>query len=291
MSFNPLRIGVIVPTYNRPIDIKKFVDEIIKQSYSNFQVYIIDDCGDFEINNLIPDQYFYERLDRNLGQASARNYGVSLCDSDILVFMDDDAWFLEKDALEKVVDYFNSDLSLGGLMFDINEPNRKWLHERHHLIDNQEIGEFIACGCAFRRSEFIKTSGFRDEFHSYGEETDLAMQLIKNGSKIKFGKKIKVFHNYNPGERSPQWLNRFKFNSVRNDLFIVLTRYPFIYVFPYFIGKTISHILFSVKYDKNLISSFFQIIKGVFSSILIFEFKKRSPLSISQFNYWLKVRF
>lgn len=294
MRNTSLNIDIIVPTYNRPSDIKKYIEEIEKQTYSNFKVFIIDDCSNENISHLVPEntrQYKYEKLEKNSGQAFARNFGVSLTKGDILIFMDDDAWFLNENALQQVVDYFNLEINLGGLMFDIKEPNRKWLHERHNLIDNQEIGEFIACGCAFRKSEFLKTSGFREEFHSYGEETDLTLQLIKNGSKIKFGEKIKVYHNYNPGERSIEWIKRFKFNSVRNDLIIVLSRFPFFFILPFFFSKVLSHIYFSFRNEKRFFISFIQIIKGASAAVFMFRLKARSSLSISQFTHWLKIRF
>lgn len=47
-------IDIIVPTYNRPNEIKKFVKEISKQNLLNFKVYIIDDYGEEDVEVSIP---------------------------------------------------------------------------------------------------------------------------------------------------------------------------------------------------------------------------------------------
>lgn len=286
-------IDIIVPTYNRPKDIKKFISEIVKQTYQNYKVIIIDDCGNHEIENFLPkdsNRFYFERLKKNSGQAYARNYAVSKSQGDIIIFMDDDAYFTEENSLETIISYFSSVSKMGCLMFDVKEPNRQWLSQRKMLQDCQELGNFIACGCAFKRKSFENISGFSPIFHSYGEETDISMQLIKNKDTVVFGKKVKLFHNYNPTERSLEWQKRFKFNSVRNDFLIVFTRYPVIYVLPYFFGKLCSHLFFCLKSSKLLLVNILQIFKGTFSAINLITKIKRDALSYEEFQYWLSKR-
>jgi len=287
-------IDIIVPTYNRPDDIRRFVKEIQKQTYIHYRVLIIDDCGEENIKKFIPnhnEHFVYTRLSENKGQAYARNYAVSMSTADIIIFMDDDAWFMQDNALENIVHYFANNPDMAALMFDVKEPERAYLSERHNLKELQEIGEFIACGCAFRAIDFKNTNGFREEFHSYGEETELSMQLIKNERKLYFSREIGLFHNYVPGQRSKNWFKRFKFNSVRNDLLIVLNRYPALYVVPFFIGKVLSHFVYNLFHEKYFWLSSVQVFKAVPNSLVLFNRNKREALSIKQFNYWRKVRF
>ncbi|RAJ22257.1 GT2 family glycosyltransferase [Gelidibacter algens] len=282
-------IDIVVPTYNRPNEIKKFIYEIQKQTYLNYKVYIIDDCGSEDIKSLIPknDAHFaYERLKENSGQAYARNYASTLGEGDIIIFMDDDAYFIQDNSLDLVLEYFEENEDVGFTMFNIKEPNRDWLSKRKNLNDFQEIGGFIACGCAFRRSTFLNSPGFSKEFHSYAEETDISMQLIKNSEKLVFASRVKVFHNYNPTERTQAWLKRFKYNTVRNDLAIVLTRYPTIYVIPNYIGKIISHLVFTLKFEKHKRLNFACIFKGAFASFYLSRKLKRDPLTMKQYDYW-----
>lgn len=104
-----MKIDIIVPTYNRLHDIQTFINKIESQDYDNYKVYIIDDCSDYDIQSIVPnnDKFIFVRLDENKGQAYARNYAVSISSGDILVFMDDDAYFLSNSALSNLVMYFN----------------------------------------------------------------------------------------------------------------------------------------------------------------------------------------
>lgn len=290
-------IDIIVPTYSRPIDIEKYVKEIQKQTYPNFKVFIIDDHGEQIVEHLIPkddSRFYFERLLQNKGQAYVRNYAFKKGSAPIVIFMDDDAWFLDNEALFKVVDYFKLKNDMGCLMFDILEPDRDWLSNRFNIIDLQELGEFIACGTAFKREAIEVIGGFSDFLHSYGEETDMSMRLIDRNYKVYFAKEIKVFHNYLPGLRDINWFKRFKHNSVRNDLLIILLRYPSIMVLPYFLLKPVSHLGFSIRNkNENTKRSIIQIVLAFISVLKMLPkaLSFRKPVSIKDFNYWKKVRF
>ena len=104
-----ISIDIIVPTYNRLADIHKFVDEILAQTYPAFTVYIVDDCGDCDLNWLVhyDVKIHYIRLQKNQGQSSARNVAIKMGKGDIVVSLDDDAWFLDdKEALTKLAERF-----------------------------------------------------------------------------------------------------------------------------------------------------------------------------------------
>ena len=291
-----MKIDIIVPTYNRPDDIKKFITEIQKQTFKDYKVYIIDDCGDVDIEHLIPkedDRFVFEKLEKNRGQSYVRNYALKKSSSEVVVFMDDDAWFLDVDALNKIIDYYNTYNNISCLMFDVKEPNRELLSLRNNLSDMQEIGEFIACGVSFKRVALELVGGFSDNFHSYGEETELSMRLIDKGYKLFFGKEIHLYHNFQPSERTIGWFKRFKYNSVRNDLLVVLMKYPLKYMFQYFIGKFISHLIYGFRSEDKYFVSTVQTLKAFTYVSYQFILSKipRNPMQLVYFNYWKKVRF
>ena len=226
-----LSVDIIVPTYNRSDDIKKFVDEILKQTYPHFCVYIIDDHGECDLSWLTEfhDKISYKRLSKNQGQATARNVAIKEGIGDIIISLDDDAWFYEDDnAIEKVVNYFEQPNNTGCLMFDILEPGKEWLGDIRGLKNNEEIGSHITCGCAYQRKALDKIEGFNEFFHSGAEESDISLKLIYFGYNLVFSRKIRVFHNYNGSERSRKWYNKVRYNTTRNDLLIVLMYFPFL---------------------------------------------------------------
>jgi glycosyltransferase involved in cell wall biosynthesis len=294
MLNNP-HIDIIVPTYNRQKDIDHFVEEILKQDYPNFTVFFIDDCSTPPLLLPIHSPHFkLIRLNKNEGQASARNYGIKSGKGDFIVSMDDDAWFFEDtNALFKIPSYF-VDSTTGCVMFDVKTPNEDWLSVNRKLKDFQEIGSHITCGCAYKRKTIEDIKGFNGFLHSCAEETDISLRLFYNHYKIIFAKSIKVFHNYTPTIRSDQWFRQFCKNITRNDLIIVLSYYPKLFILPYFFGKFFSHlryILFKNKRDRLMggmysVLGFFQVFIN-----LNYVINNRQGLSYKVFKKWIKMRW
>jgi glycosyltransferase involved in cell wall biosynthesis len=295
-----LSIDIVVPTYNRPDDIKKFVDEILSQSYDNFNVFIIDDHGEADLSWLLSynSKIHYTRLSKNQGQASARNIGIKKGVGDIVVSLDDDAWFYKDiEALKKVANYFMQPDKPGCVMFDIIEPDKKWLSEIRDLQEGEEIGSHITCGCAYQRKALEKIGGFNEFFHSGAEESDIAFKLIYNNYKLIFGKGVKVYHNYHGGERSRKWYNKVRYNTTRNDLLIVLMYFPKATVLKYFFGKYASHLKFSLLNKRrnklDQLTAFFLTILTIF--VVPFYINRirenRRELSKSKFIKWLNIRW
>lgn len=285
-------VDIIVPTYNRKHDLKKFIAEIEKQSYSNYIVHIVDDFGSEDLTKIIPSkpQFNFTRLPENRGQAYARNYAAAKSTGDFIVFMDDDAWFTSGYDLQTVVDIMSGDSGIGCLMFDLLEPNRALLSERKKLKEGQILGDFIACACAFRKAAFFATDGFNPIFHSYGEETEIGIQLLQANYKIQFTQKVRVFHNYNPGARSLSWKKRFIKNSVKNDLLVINLRFPPLVRPIYSFAKILSHIIHNIKVKNNPIyvlpgiNTFFKDLQTIKNG------SKPTPMNLRQFNYWRKIR-
>ncbi len=217
MSDKKYTLDILVPTYNRGVELEKFFREIKKQIFKNYKIIIIDDYSSTPIDRFIPndDRIVYKRLEKNRGQAFARNMGLRLCISDIVVSLDDDAWFEEPNGLSQIFEYFNKFPKLGCLMLNLKEPGTKYISESYNLSDGCITAEHKTCSCAYRRKAINDIGQFCGFFHSYAEETDITLKLIKKGYDIRFAKKIKIFHNYTANERNETWYLRARFNNLK----------------------------------------------------------------------------
>lgn len=97
---NPL-VTAIIPAFNRPEFLKKAVQSVLDQDYSNLEFILADDCSTEDINeaiNLIKENnQTYLRLPKNSGPAAARNLAVKNAKGEYLAFLDsDDYWLPEK---------------------------------------------------------------------------------------------------------------------------------------------------------------------------------------------------
>jgi len=100
MTSQPL-VSVIMPTYNRVDKIGNAINSVLRQTYRNIQVIVVDDGSTDGTENLVrnnfPDVDYV--MISHAGQAAARNKGLSLARAKIIASLDsDDEWkpeFLE----------------------------------------------------------------------------------------------------------------------------------------------------------------------------------------------------
>ena len=99
--------SVIIPTYDREHFLKKCVDSVLKQTYPDLEVIIVDDGSGDGTKDLIasyPDnRIIYARQD-NKGVSGARNKGIGLAKGDFVAFLDSDDWWQVK-KLERSAQY------------------------------------------------------------------------------------------------------------------------------------------------------------------------------------------
>jgi glycosyltransferase involved in cell wall biosynthesis len=95
---NPM-ISVIMATYNRERYIRAALESILKQSYTNMEIIVIDDGSTDRtpdvITALMDDTgaTIHYVQQQNRGQASALNHGLRLAHGSIIAFLDsDDLW-------------------------------------------------------------------------------------------------------------------------------------------------------------------------------------------------------
>lgn len=100
-------VSVIVPVYNAKLHIEKCVNSLLKQSFVDIEIILIDD-GSIDGSDKICDSFAetYEQVQvfhkENGGVSTARNLGLDKARGEFVVFVDaDDS--LENDALEKMI--------------------------------------------------------------------------------------------------------------------------------------------------------------------------------------------
>ena len=101
-------VSIIMPSYNTGKYISDSIESIIAQTYSNWELIIIDDCSPDNSNEII-ESYNEPRIkllknEKNSGAALSRNYGLREAKGKYIAFIDsDDTWV--KDKLEKQVKF------------------------------------------------------------------------------------------------------------------------------------------------------------------------------------------
>lgn len=108
-------VSIITPSYNTVEFIKSTIDSVRSQSYTNWEMLVIDDCSTDDSATVIKDiirNFNDERIklfvnSKNSGAAVSRNKALALAKGKWIAFLDsDDLW--KSDKLEKQITFMKN---------------------------------------------------------------------------------------------------------------------------------------------------------------------------------------
>ncbi|TKB96835.1 glycosyltransferase [Pedobacter cryophilus] len=110
--------SIIIPLYNRPQEIEELLNTLTEQSYTAFEVLVIEDGSTLDAKDIVAS--FQSKLDihyyfkPNEGQGFARNYGFERAKGDYFIIFDSDC-LIPEDYLENVKNHlYNEPLDAFG---------------------------------------------------------------------------------------------------------------------------------------------------------------------------------
>jgi Glycosyltransferases involved in cell wall biogenesis len=96
-------VSIITPAYNCGRYIGETIESVIKQTYTNWEMIIVDDCSSDNTKSVVQaylnrDQRIqYHTLKINSGAATARTFAMELAQGEYMAFLDsDDLWMPDK---------------------------------------------------------------------------------------------------------------------------------------------------------------------------------------------------
>ena len=97
-NFSP-NMSIIIPAYNAGTYVSECLDSVLKQTYQDFEIFVIDDGSEDDTVEIVSGYGDKVTLlqQPNLGSAAARNLGAKNATGKWLAFLDaDDTWVAEK---------------------------------------------------------------------------------------------------------------------------------------------------------------------------------------------------
>jgi len=203
-------ISVIIATYNRDNLIERAVESVLSQTFTDFELIIVDDCSTdntSKIINKINDlriKYIY--LEENCGAGKARNIAVASAKGEFITFLDSDDFYYNNSVLKKIdtASKNNDVVAFGEYCIEENEYRKiekalidgavyKYLMEHPlHYIGKPPY--------AIRKEKFITAGGF-SENPRWGEAVRLWRRLFKNGANLNIVDDIGYVVSIHSGER------------------------------------------------------------------------------------------
>ena len=105
-------VSIITPTYNCGCFIAETIESVLKQTYKNWELLIVDDCSTDNTSQIV--KYYVEKdsrikyfkLTENMGAAITRNIAMEYAQGEFIAFLDsDDLWDERK--LELQIKFMN----------------------------------------------------------------------------------------------------------------------------------------------------------------------------------------
>ncbi|MBA3788867.1 glycosyltransferase family 2 protein [Patescibacteria group bacterium] len=201
IHYNP-PVSIIVPAYNEELTVKNCVQSLLKQSYKNCEIILVDD-GSTDTTRMVcaglaasypRNITFYTK--NNGGKASALNYGIRNSRGDIIVSIDADSLFVT-DTVKHLVESFK-DPRVGAVGGNVKVANRA------NLLSKQQAAEYISgltiqrkafaqINCmqiisgaigAFRKEALMKVGGYSSD--TLVEDMDITISIAKIGYKVEY---------------------------------------------------------------------------------------------------------
>ena len=140
-----MKVSVIVPVYNIAPYIERCVDSVLAQTYSNWELILVDD-GSTDSSGDISDKYYSKYPDKikvlhekNGGPLYARLIGIQASDGEVLVFLDSDDC-LHDNALDKIANCFCK-FDCDMLLYDTGDCEKFDTIQIKHSLDSGRVYE------------------------------------------------------------------------------------------------------------------------------------------------------
>lgn len=201
--------SVIIPVYNRPQEVDELLESLAQQTYTNFEVLIIEDGSSDKCDHIIPKYqdklkitYFFKP---NTGQGFSRNFGFDKAKGDYFIVFDSDC-IIPSHYFQAVEDYLKDSPvgAFGGpdkahesftpmqkaISYSMTSPfttggirgNKKHYGTFHPRSFNMGISKEV----------YAKIGGYK--ITRMGEDLEFSMRIIKAGFKTALIEDAFVYH-------------------------------------------------------------------------------------------------
>lgn len=199
---------IIIPVYNRPDEIKEFLDSLKRQTVKPFDLLLVEDGSkercDFlleEYRAFFPIAYYYKE---NSGRSDTRNYGLQRATGDYFIFFDSDVilpptYFeaLTRSLKEEPADCFGgpdaADASFNTVQKAISHSMTCFWTTGGIRGGKRQMESFCprTFNMGLSREVYDKVGGFEDML---GEDIDLSLRIREAGFKTRLIRDAFVYH-------------------------------------------------------------------------------------------------
>ena len=255
-----IKVSVVIPVYKRTRFLRKAIQSVLEQTYSNFEIILVDDNSNVSISNIIEkiiknfndSRIHYISHGVNRGMSEARNTGIRSSNGKYIAFLDtDDEWFPDK-LNEQVRIFKNESKNLGAVYCGVtyidekgNNVSKEWIPEKKGNIYEDLLFKNCVGGCSgvIVKKECFNKVGLFDKNFPVCQDSDMWIRVAKDYN-FCFAKKSLVRFRIHPEQQTKNHdlmiedINRIQVKYVNE-----LKKRPYSYSRRYFfIGNMLCHL-------------------------------------------------
>jgi len=211
----PPLVSVVIPNYNRDEELRRAIKSVFGQTYSHFEIIIVDDGSSIDVASLIAE-FHDERirliqLPGRSGAAVARNRGIAEANGLYIAFLDsDDEWFSEKLAaqVEAARGFGDTKDFLAAHALEIVDGGPRRENPTRAPRTQEPIGEYLfvsgqnlQTSSLFGPTRLFRKLGFRPELKRH-QDWDLILRIAFAGVPLLYtNKALARYINVNASNR------------------------------------------------------------------------------------------
>jgi len=216
----PIKISVIVPTYNRSQFLKKVLDSLLSQTLEkpDYEIIVVDDGSKDNtlsfLNSVNTQCNFRFERQENTGLSAARNHGASFAKGEILLFIDDDIVASPDLIKEHLLSHSSNNKTkaiIGSIKTDrgiLNEPMASFFEysfrsEYQRMVmypETVDSNDVRGGNLSISKDIFLDLGMFDEEFGRIAnEDGEFAYRFEKKGGCFIFNPNAIGYHLYQKG--------------------------------------------------------------------------------------------
>ena len=208
-------ISIIIPVYNSEQFIDRCLYSVLNQSFSDFEVILVDD-GSTDSSPALCDAYALKdnRIKvfhrQNGGASAARNFGLSVASGRYIFFVDSDD-YIHKELLYRLYNKMHDGIDFVSCSMEIVkdidltkfespiksrsvELNQNQLYQRFFRVNGEDSSIYSVCGRLYSRKSL---NGFKLIEGRMNEDIDGVFQIISHSDKAIFLSDVMYFYYKN----------------------------------------------------------------------------------------------
>jgi glycosyltransferase involved in cell wall biosynthesis len=187
-------VSVVMPNYNKGIYIREAIHSVLDQTFSNFELLVVDDCSTDGSQETIAclaaqdDRVIFHRLPRRSGAGAARNVGLRAARADVVALLDSDDLY-SRTKLENQLKSLQCRNGSAVVYCDWWRVDGKGLELppfwRSHIKKSGIVfGDLLVQSLGINTTvmapkKFFEEVGLYDESLAYSEDHDMILKLAK----------------------------------------------------------------------------------------------------------------